>query len=360
MSRMGTHSAGKGGPLRRAWLSAWTVAISMAATTMGFQVYHALKWGHEPWGVAYPVGIVPLLISLCILEIVAEWRDAPGWVKAGAYAIMGGSMFLSASSTGKVVLASSPPHMSLLFGLLLDGAALLAVHFILNGPRKADERAAAEAARQAAADRAEADERAALRRKLADVTARAEAEVTALHAAASEAEAERGKAAAGAEAEAARAAELAAVAEAEAAGRAAALQELEDVTARRDQVIAALCEDLDAERAAAGAARQQAARAEERARKLAVAADRKRPGSETRKPAAAGRERPGSGSGPGPEAGDDLDSEALVLKYLAEGKSASEAGRLAGLSDSRGRQIARSLAKTAPQEAAADSDGSSA
>lgn len=181
-ARNEARSAGKGGPLRRAWIAAWTVATTMAATTMGFQVYHALKWGHEPWGVAYPVGIVPLLISLCILEIVAEWRDAPGWAKAGAYAIMGGAMFLSASATGKVVLASSPPHMSLLFGLLLDGAALLAVHFILNGPRKADEQAAAEAARRAAAERAEAGEAASLRRQLADVSAQHAAGVSDLRA----------------------------------------------------------------------------------------------------------------------------------------------------------------------------------
>lgn len=309
-ARNEARSAGAGGPLRRAWIAAWTVATTMAATTMGFQVYHALKWGHEPWGVAYPVGIVPLLISLCILEIVAEWRDAPGWAKAGAYAIMGGSMFLSASATGKVVLASSPPHMSLLFGFLLDGAALLAVHFILNGPRKADEVAAAEAERRAALERAENDARASLRRELDAVTARAGEEITALRQAVSEAEADR---------ETAR-------------------SEAEALTARVESLT----------------------------RKLAGSDGRKPTGNGTRKGAGStARKAAGSRAASAPEAHQDsgaevpadLDSEALVLRYLSEGKSASEAGRLAGLSDARGRQIARKLAKTAPQDVASGDPG---
>jgi hypothetical protein len=61
---------------------------------------------------------------------------------------MGGSMYLSAAATGAVVLHAAPPHMAWLFGVLLDAAALLAVHFILNGPTAADvsRHAAAESA----------------------------------------------------------------------------------------------------------------------------------------------------------------------------------------------------------------------
>jgi hypothetical protein len=47
-------------------------------------------------------------------------------------------------------------------------------------------------------------------------------------------------------------------------------------------------------------------------------------------------------------AGMDIGTEALILKYIGEGKSASEAGRLAGVTDSRGRQVARKLAESAP------------
>ena len=84
-------------------------------------------------------------------------------------------------------------------------------------------------------------------------------------------------------------------------------------------------------------------------------------GSGTRKRAASGRKRTRKPTGNGvgnrarksaasapevaavtaPEGTPDGAREALVLKYVAEGKSASEAGRLAGLSDSRGRQIVR-------------------
>jgi Protein of unknown function (DUF2637) len=102
------------------------------------------------------------------------------------------------------------------------------------------------------------------------------------------------------------------------------------------------------------------AKAEILARKLGGNGGRKGAGNSGRK---AARKPTGTTGRPKPEATApetapdetaDVDSEALVLKYLAEGYSASEAGRKAGLSDSRGRQIARNLAKTAPQDAAPD------
>ena len=52
-----------------------------------------------------------------------------------------------------------------------------------------------------------------------------------------------------------------------------------------------------------------------------------------------------------PEDAPDLDAEALILKYLAEGHSASQAGVMAGKSDSYGRQVAR-LARAAKMEPA--------
>lgn len=95
------------------------------------------------------------------------------------------------------------------------------------------------------------------------------------------------------------------------------------------------------------------AKAEALTRKLEAASARKRGGTTARKPARATARKPEPATGPAtaPQADSDVDREALVLKYLADGKSASEAGRLAGLSDSRGRQIARELAKAAPSGA---------
>jgi hypothetical protein len=71
--------------------------------------------------------------------------------------------------------------------------------------------------------------------------------------------------------------------------------------------------------------------------------DRKPTGNGTRKRA------PETGNGDGTdEAPEDLDSEAKVLWFLAKGYSASQAGIRAGLTDSRGRQIAR-VAREAPR-----------
>lgn len=141
------HSAGKGGALRRAWVSAWFVTLVMGATTMAFQVFHSVHYGGMPWPLAWLYGTVPLVIAMAVLEIVAEWKAAPWPAKVTAYAIMAGAMFLSASATGAVVLHAAPPHYSLLFGALLDAAELFAAYFIMNGPRAAD--AAADAAAKA-------------------------------------------------------------------------------------------------------------------------------------------------------------------------------------------------------------------
>ena len=268
MTRMGQHSAENHAALRRARKAAWTVALSMAGTTMTFQVYHSIKHGHMPWPLAVLYGVVPLLISLCILEFVSTWKGAPAWAQAAAYLIMGGSMYLSAAATGAVVLQAAPPHMSLLFGLLLDAAALLAVHYILNGPRalsKAQE-AKAKAERLAEVKRAEADERAALRAELAAARDAHEAEARALQ---DDLEAERS-----ARADAQR----------EAAQRAGA-------EAARDDAVAALEAEQDARQAAETArayAEQQAARADARAARAerkagaGARADRARKGAGTR------------------------------------------------------------------------------
>lgn len=115
----------------RARVSAWSVFIGMAGTTMSFQVYHSVEHGHMPWPLAYLYGIVPLAISMLVIEFVSSWESAPKWARPSAYVITGGSMFLSAAATGAVVLHAAPGHASLLFGLLLDGAAILAARFLM-------------------------------------------------------------------------------------------------------------------------------------------------------------------------------------------------------------------------------------
>jgi hypothetical protein len=124
---------------------------------------------------------------------------------------------------------------------------------------------------------------------------------------------------------------------------------------------------LEAEKAArvkAEAERDEAVvKAETLARKLDGNATRKRTGTTGRKPsrkpatATAGNEKDATAS----DGSVDLDAEALVLKYLSEGYSASKAGTMAGLTDSRGRQIARKareLSQDAPRDIVDGKEGS--
>jgi hypothetical protein len=162
----------------RTRVAAWLVFISMAGTTMSFQVYHSVEHGHMPWPLAGLYGIVPLFISMLVIEVVSGWDDAPKWVRPAAYLIIGGAMYLSAAATGAVVLHAAPVHSSLLFGLLLDGAAILAARFLMTAAKMivVAERNALEAAlegERAARQSAEA-ERDTARLGEAEAAARAE------------------------------------------------------------------------------------------------------------------------------------------------------------------------------------------
>lgn len=117
--------------------------------------------------------------------------------------------------------------------------------------------------------------------------------------------------------------------------------------------------DLDAERRKSAELAAAAARAEAKAEALArkLAAIPKpvtgRGSGRKRDAAPPGNGNPAAGPSAAPdtqedEAPEDLDSEARVLWYLDKGHSASQAGIKAGLTDSRGRQIAR-LAREAPK-----------
>jgi hypothetical protein len=175
---MGKHSPTEAAN-NRARVSAWLVFISMAGTTMSFQVYHSIEHGHMPPPLAVLYGVVPLFISMLVIEVVSGWADAPEWVRWAAYLIIGGAMYLSAAATGAVVLRAAPPHSSLLFGLLLDGAAILAARFLMTAVKRA---ASAElsglqmalAAERDARLEAE-DERDTARQEVTDTAARADA-----------------------------------------------------------------------------------------------------------------------------------------------------------------------------------------
>ena len=190
----------------------------------------------------------------------------------------------------------------LLVVVLAFGATLMhLMHEDVRALREAEEKAAA-AERQAAIERAEADERACLRRELDALSARADEDVAALRAELDEA----------------------------ASALASARREAETLTRKL------------ASASGSGPRKRRAGSGGTSARKAS--------GSETRKPEAA----------TAPEADadllaglDDLDTEAKVLALMDRGHSASKAGILAGVSDARGRQIARvakDLSRTAPQD----------
>ena len=144
----------------------------------------------------------------------------------------------------------------------------------------------------------------------------------------------------------------------------ASVAELVKADAEQDELRVALDAEREARvamQAELDAVRAQLARAVAKAEALArKRAGNGRGGSRERKPGGAAngdRERPrATGAGDGAdEAPADLDSEAKVLWYLDKGYNASQAGLKAGLTDSRGRQIAR-LAREAPK--GIDEDGS--
>lgn len=270
MPRMGKHSPTEAAS-KRARRCAWLVFISMAGTTMSFQVYHSIEHGHMPPPLAVLYGVVPLFISMLLIEVVSGWEDAPKWIRWAAYLIISVAMYLSAAATGAVVLRAAPPHSSLLFGLLLDGAAILAARFLMTAVKRAAS------------------------------------------------------------------AELAAARSALEGERSARLETETELGSVRDELAKAV------------------ARTETLARKLAASGSGQG-GNRKRKPAGSGSGNAGSGNGiPNQqpeeeldEAPADLDSEAKVLWFLDKGYSASKAGVMAGLTDSRGRQIAR-LAREAPK-----------
>lgn len=329
MTRMGDHSrpAAAGRVPRRAMFSVWAVFLSMAGCTMTFQVYHSIHYGRMPWELAVLYGVVPLAISIGVLDFVAEWEDAPKWASPSAYVITAGSMFLSAAATGSVVLHAAPGHLSGLFGVLLDWAALLAIRFILTAPRKARTKAAEEAARQEAAERAEAGE---LARALAELD-RARSALDGTQSA--RAEAERDAAAMRAE-----------------AGRLAA------TASQANEAVTSLRADLEAAARTAGEeataraeAERQAAQANAKAATLARKLDAQ-PGTALARKSAGKNAQKGDAVQRESGVPEDVGARAEALMILANepGISGAQLGERCGMSKRWGQDLRKSLAQTAP------------
>jgi hypothetical protein len=312
--------------------AAWAVVVAMGATSVTYQIYHAITIGQMNPYLAVLFGTVPTLTAALLSHIIAVHKG--GWVlQAITFAVMGGAMALSINSTGAVVHTAAG-RLWWLFGLVLDAAALVSLRVIFAAhERKRGAATALEIAEQAARDAATRAERAeAERAGLASETGRLHADLT------TELERVRG-----------------------------------ELTAELDQARAGLTAELERARTELVTANATV----EALRSARVPARKSRRGSARKQARTTGRYQAGStdpvvdaGTGPeadagtGPEAARvpgastapegelDMDQEArlLILDYVAKGHSASEAGRLAGKTDSYGRQVVRldKAAKTEP------------
>jgi len=339
MGDMGDHSghSGAGDPLRRARRWAWLVFWVTAGSSVLYNCYHALVGESMPWYTGCPEGFVPLLVAIGVLEFAGAWRKNVG-LQAAAWLVTCGAMAWSAFATNSVV------HQGWAFGLIADTAALSAMYFLLNGPT----------AQQAVA---------AVDRKVAELTAAADAER-----AAREQDA-RAHQRATAELRAAQETALARAQDAHAASLRTVREELEtERLARREaQAEAALHASAEAERdiaraeldgARSGLQAAQDARADAEARAQRAEAESARlarkAGAQNR-PRRARKDSAGQASGSVPK---DVDARAEALaRYLENpGISGAELGTSVGMSKRWGQDRMKEF-KTSVTESGSRSEG---
>lgn len=133
--------------------AAWATLITMGVTTMTCNIWHATHEGHLPWPLALLYGFAPVTAALLLSHITGAYQGG-GWMKALAALVMLGAMTLSMSATASVVAPTAGPLMKWLFGVVVDGAALVALQVILSpvskAARKAERDAMASAVPEAA------------------------------------------------------------------------------------------------------------------------------------------------------------------------------------------------------------------
>lgn len=265
---------------------AWAVLITMGGTSITLNFWDATHAASPMfWLIAGLRGFAPVLAAMFISEAGARF-DGGKVFRRVTFAIMGGAMLLSASAVANVLRPSYPAGWLGLGMSWLFGIVLDAA--ALTGLWII----LTERERRREAERAE---------EARDATAE--------------------------------------MAEAVAAAEALVRQEAASM-------VDGLRGELAGARAEMEALRQRAT-----ARKRRRAPARKPAPATARKQEAATAPDPASATAgiTGPEDAVDLDTEALILKYIDEGHSASKAGVLAGVTDSRGRQVAR-LHRPAPKE----------
>lgn len=151
MARTPEHAKSRddSNPQAHARGAAWIVLVGAGATTMSFNIWHAVHTG-MPLGLALLYGTAPVALAMGLSHIVAAHEG--GWfMKGTTFAVMIGAMVLSVSATGDVV-HSSTGRLWWLFGAVVDAAALVALQVILSPASRAAAKAAKKATPDAAAE----------------------------------------------------------------------------------------------------------------------------------------------------------------------------------------------------------------
>jgi len=137
MPDMSKHA--RGDDSRGGMAAAWIVMCAMGLVSVALQVYHAASGGRLIWPLAGIAGLAPVAASMALTHMAAT-RKLTKWHYAGIFAVIAGAMYISIGSIA-AVLHPVEGKNSYVYGLVLDGAALMALAIILYGRQQAAERA---------------------------------------------------------------------------------------------------------------------------------------------------------------------------------------------------------------------------
>lgn len=172
--------------------AAWAILIGMGATSVTYNVVHAVHGGALNIALALVYGIAPVYGAALLSHVVAV-HGGGRFMQAITFLLMLGAMGLSIGATAAVVRPVAGVWMQWLFGIVIDGASLVALRVILNdrtrrataaaeiGAAQEQLQAALAEAREAVQDRSRLEQdRAELQAELATVKAELGAELEAV------------------------------------------------------------------------------------------------------------------------------------------------------------------------------------
>ena len=111
--------------------AAWAILIGAGATSITYNVTHAVHGGALNVGLALVYGIAPVYVSALLSHVVAV-HGGGKFMQGITFVLMLGAMALSIGATAAVVQPVAGAWMQWLFGIVIDGAALVALRVILS------------------------------------------------------------------------------------------------------------------------------------------------------------------------------------------------------------------------------------